>query len=111
MTKWNTPEPKAIISHSKYVDSVRSWHKLHGKTPPFGGAPAYPGPDYSAFIGTKPEKTFSWVNYAVGRDIYIPAHCLPRIMLLISPHAETLFKAYCAKHGLGPFKQPDSAFV
>lgn len=110
MINSTTPEPKAIISHNKYVDSVRNWHKLHG-TSPSGGMPEYPSPDYSAFIGTNPEKTFSWVNYSVGRDIYIPAHCLPRIMLLLSPHAETLFKAYCAKHGLGPFKQPDSAFV
>lgn len=106
-----TPGPKGILEHSQYIESVRKWYQIQNTCPPPGGSDAYPGAAYARFIGTVPVETFSWVNYHQSRKIYVPAHCVDRILLLTGPHAETLFKAYCFKHGLDVPKLADSAVV
>src|ERR1700674_5252469 len=106
-----TPDPKCILEHDQYLLAVRNWYKLRGEQPQSGGGAHFPGKEFSVFIGTDPEKTFSWVNYPLYHKIYVPAHCVERILLLLGPHAATIYKAYCIKHGLDLPTQAASAVV
>jgi hypothetical protein len=96
-------ETRAIIEHSQYVCAVYKWHDLHGRK--------HLHADFWSYINAK-DGDFSWVDYGIGsRKIYVPAHCVAPIMLLNSPYAKILFKAYCLKHGLDVPARPDSAVV
>lgn len=105
-----TPEPRGIVTHDQYVEAVTTWHRLRNLKQPYGSHPKYPGADFCAYLGTDPDKTFSWVKYP-DKQVYVPAHCVNRILLLNGPYAETVFKAYCAQRGLGVLTGPDSAVV